>query len=68
MFSVNPYGQFIYCSAPICIIVVGFNEAQYNFPERSQPYEVTIQVLTPPASLQRPVSVQIHVIPGSATS
>ena len=50
-----------YCAA------VGFQNTLYQLQERNSSYEVSLEVLTPPASLKEPVSVRVQSISGTAT-
>ena len=46
--------------------MVGFENNNYQLQERSDSYEVSVKVLTPPASLQRPINVSVHTVSGTA--
>ena len=48
--------------------VVGFSQEAYLFDERVHPYNIDVQVLSPPESIVQPVTVSVDVGPGNATS
>ena len=49
-------------------VVVGFSQEAYLFDERVHPYNIGVQVLSPPESIVQPVTVSVDVGPGNATS
>ena len=49
-------------------VVVGFSQEAYLFDERVHPYNIDVQVLSPPESIVQPVRVSVDVGPGNATS
>ena len=48
--------------------VIGFNQSQYRLEESADPYQLTVQVLSPPQSIVNDVGLIASATDGSAIS